>query len=232
MALTPEPNEAFVREVDENLRRDQARDFVQTYGKWLIAAAVIFLAAVGGWLYWQNQRAEESAEQSEQLFQLYRDIGDEKLVTVPKRLEGLEDSHSDAVRATALFTAADVAIGQDDRKLAIAKLREASEDGGLPQAYRDIALIRVTALEFDSLKPDDVISRLEPLAKTGEPWFGSAGELTAMALLKQGKKNEAGRLFAAIAADKKVPETIRSRAVQIAGTLGIDASASLPFQAQ
>ena len=53
-----------------------------------------------------------------------------------------------------------------------------------------------------------------------------------MALLKQGKRNEAGRLFAAIAADKNVPDTIRSRAVQIAGTLGIDASASLPFQAQ
>ena len=232
MALTPEPNEAFVREVDENLRRDQARDFVQTYAKWLIAAAILFLAAVGGWLYWQDQRTQDSAEQSEQLFQLYRDIGDEKLATVPKRLDALEDSHSDAVRATALFTAADVAIGENDRKLAITKLREVSEDDGLPQPYRDIALIRLTALEFDTLKPDEVISRLEPLAKTGEPWFGSAGELTAMALLKQGKKNEAGRLFAAIAADKNVPDTLRSRAVQIAGTLGIDATASLPFQAQ
>ena len=45
---------------------------------------------------------------------------------------------------------------------------------------------------------------------------------------KQGKKAEAGRMFAAVAADKQVPPTIRSRAVQIAGTLGVDASASLP----
>jgi len=35
-------------------------------------------------------------------------------------------------------------------------------------------------------------------------------------------------MFAAVAADKQVPRTIRSRAVQIAGTLGVDASASLP----
>jgi hypothetical protein len=53
-----------------------------------------------------------------------------------------------------------------------------------------------------------------------------------MAMLKQGRKAEAGRLFAAIAADKQVPESIRSRAVQIAGTLGIDATASLPAAAR
>ena len=35
-------------------------------------------------------------------------------------------------------------------------------------------------------------------------------------------------MFAAIAADKNVPETIRSRAVPMAGTLGVDATASLP----
>jgi hypothetical protein len=47
-----------------------------------------------------------------------------------------------------------------------------------------------------------------------------------------GRKDEAGRLFAAIAADDTVPDTIRSRAVQIAGTLGIDATASLPATAR
>ena len=50
--------------------------------------------------------------------------------------------------------------------------------------------------------------------------------MTALALLKQNKKAEAGRLFAAIAADSQVPNTIRTRAVQVAGTLGVDASAS------
>ena len=53
-----------------------------------------------------------------------------------------------------------------------------------------------------------------------------------MALLKLNRKDEAGRLFAAMAADNKVPTTIRSRAVQIAGTLGIDATASLPAAAR
>ena len=102
------------------------------------------------------------------------------------------------------------------------------DDEGLPQPYRDLATIRLTAVEFDQMKPEDVIVRLKGLAVAGNPWFGSAGEVTAMALLKLNRKDEAGRMFAAIAADDKVPNTIRSRAVQIAGTLGVDATASLP----
>ena len=74
---------------------------------------------------------------------------------------------------------------------------------------------------------------MEPLAKPGNPWFGSAGELTAMAMIKQGKKTEAGRLFAAIAADRQVPE-FHSRAARCRSParLGVDASASLPAIAQ
>ena len=53
-----------------------------------------------------------------------------------------------------------------------------------------------------------------------------------MALIKQGKKGDAGQLFARIARDKQVPETMRARAVQIASTLGVDASSAFPLPAQ
>jgi hypothetical protein len=69
-----------------------------------------------------------------------------------------------------------------------------------------------------------VITRLEALAKPGEPWFGTAGEMTALAMIKQNKRQQAAQLFAAIARDKGVPETIRARAMQVAGSLGVDAS--------
>jgi hypothetical protein len=151
---------------------------------------------------------------------------------VAKQLDPLAESRSKAVRASALFTAAAVALEQNDHKLAIAKYREIAGDDGLPKPYRDAGLIRQTALEFDQIKPDEVISRLQPFAKPGNPWFGSTGEMTALAMIKQGKKDEAGRLFAAIAKDKTVPQSIRARAVQIAGSLGIDASSALDSLAQ
>ena len=232
MALPTDSSDTFVREVEENLRRDQAQAFVRKYGALLIGAVVLFLAAIAGWLYWKDRQAKQSAEHSEQLQAIFTDIGSGKTGTVPQRLDSLAKEGGDIARASALFARASLAIDQDDRALAIAKYREVQEDGGLPQPYRDIALIRATALEFDSLKPEQVIERMEPLTKPGNPWFGSAGELTAMAYLRQNKTQEAGRLFAAIAADNQVPATIRGRAVQIAGTLGVDASAAIPMPGQ
>ena len=72
------------------------------------------------------------------------------------------------------------------------------------------------------MKPDEVVAKLKPLAVAGKPFFGSAGEMTAIAYLQMNKTREAGALFAALAKDEGVPESIRSRAVQLAGVLGVD----------
>jgi hypothetical protein len=236
LALTPDtpdaPNEAFLREVDENLRRDQLESFAKTYGKWLIAALVLFLVAVGGYLYWQHKQQEKSQAQSEELTKIYEQIGSGGAEGAKPRLKALENSGNDVVRAVALMADAAIALDASDRATAISKYRAIANDKGIPEPYRDAATIRSTTLEFDTLKPEEVISRLEPLAKPGNAWFGTAGELTAMAYLKQGQKDKAGRLFAAITADPQVPETIRNRAEQIAGTLGIDVTAAAPPASQ
>jgi hypothetical protein len=203
-------------------------DFAKTYGSWIAIAVVLFLVAVAGWLYWQHRQQQQAAEHSEELHRIFGDIAAGNTKTVPSRLEALAKSSDGALRASALLTKAAIALENNDRKAAIATYREVAGDEDLAQPFRDAATVRATALEFDTMKPEDVIARLQPLATAGNPWFGSAGELRALAYLKQGHNNKAGQLFAAIAADRQVPESIRSRAVQIAGTLGVDASASLP----
>ena len=228
MALPTDSNDTFFQEVEENLRRDRMTDFFKSYGKWVAVAVVLFLAAIGGWIYWEEQQKRTSSDQSEKLHAVLTDLAAGKTQAVPQRVAELEKSHSDVVRASAILTDAAVALEKNNRSAAIAKYRELANDKGLAQPYRDVATVRLTALEFDTIKPEEVIARLQPLAKPGNAWFGSAGEMTALALMKQNKNAEAGRLFAAIAADQQVPSSIRSRAVQVAGTLGVDASASLP----
>jgi hypothetical protein len=226
-------NETFVREVEENLRRDQMRDFAKKYGGWIGALVVLLLAASGGFIYWQQYQVQRSEQQVEQLAEVYKDVAAGKMSGAPQKLDELAKTRSKAVRASALFTRAAIAIQDNDLKLATAKYREIAGDEGLPQAYRDVALIRQTNLEFDQLKPEDVIARMAPLAKPGNPWFGSAGEMTAVALVKQGKRAEAGRLYAAIVKDKTVPDSIRARSVQMASSLGVDTStqvAAVPAQ--
>ena len=228
MALPPDTAESFVREVDENLRRDQVRDWAKSYGKWLIAAIVLFLAAAGGYLYWQDRQEAKAIAESEAISTALDKIASGNAKAAQTELTPLSESSNDVTRATALLGRASLALRQNDRKTASELFKQVAADDGLPQPFRDMATVRGAMTEFDSLKPDEVIQRLSPLAQPGNPYFGAAGEMTAMAMLAKGDRNGAGQLFAKIAADKQVPGTIRSRAVQIAGSLGVDATAVLP----
>ena len=232
MAQPPDVTETFVREVDENLRRDQLRDFFKAYGGWLIAAVLLLLAASGGFIWWKQHQLQRSESQVEELAKIYKDIGSGSIGQAPQQLDQLATSGSKAVRASALFTRAALALQQNDLKLATMTYKTIASDDSLPDPYRDAALIRQTALEFDQLQPQQAIARLQPLTKPGEPWFGTAGEMSALAMIRQGRNQEAGQLYAAIAKDTGVPQSIRARAVQIAGSLGVDVGALPQTQAQ
>jgi hypothetical protein len=232
LAQPPDITETFLKEVDENLRRDRIRDFFKENSSALIGALVLFLAACGGIIWYQQHREQRAEAQVEQLATINKDIGTGNTAKVPQQLDELSQSGSKGVRATALFTRAAFALQQNDTKLAIATYQKIAADSSLPDAYRNAALIRQTALEFDQLQPQQIIARLQPLTKPGDPWFGSAGEMTAIALIKQGKNKEAGQLFASIAKDPNAPPSIRNRAMQISGSLGVDSSTALGPQAQ
>ena len=228
MALSPDTSDSFVREVDENLRRDQMAERAKRYGGIAIVLVVLLLLSIAGFLYWQNRQQQQSEAATEKLATTLQDIGNGRINAAPGTLEPLREADAEGVRATAALTRAALALQQGNRKGAIEAYREISADTGLAQPYRDLATVRGTALEFDALKPDEVIARLQPLAEPGQPFFGSAGEMIGMALLVKGDKAAAAQLFAKIAADKGVPDSLRTRAVQVAGSLGLDASASLP----
>jgi hypothetical protein len=229
LALPSDPAETFVREVDENLRRDQLRDASKSYGKWIIALVILLLAAVGGYLYWQDRQQKQAIAQGEALSAALDKAGAGNVKAAQAELAPLAGSSNDVVHASAELARAALALRQNDRKTAIEIYGRLAADDGLPQAYRDLATVRGTMTEYDSLKPDQVIARLSPLAVQGKPFFGTAGEMVALAMLAKGDRNGAGQLFARIAADRQVPQTIRSRAVQFAGSLGVDATASLPL---
>ncbi|RVT43999.1 tetratricopeptide repeat protein [Sphingobium algorifonticola] len=222
MAVSPQSNEAFLREVDDAVRQDRMVGFWTRYGRWVIGAIVAGLIALAGWLYWDHRSTQAAGATAEELGKLLDTVVAGGTPNAAQ-LQAIADADQPGYRAAAQLTKAAVAAQKGDRAGAIALYKAMAADGALDQPYRDLALVRQTALEFDGLKPADIVARLKPLAVAGDPWFGSAGEMTAIAYMKMGKPDLAGPIFAAVAKDAQVPETIRSRARQMAGLLGIDA---------
>jgi len=229
LALTPNKDadaardNMFLREVDDALRQDQMAGIVQNYGKFILIGIVVLLLALGGWFWYQHAQSEAAGERGEEMTNALDAVRNGNLSGATNALKALETADQPGYRAVSQILAAGIKQEQNDPKAAAAAFAKVAADDSLPQPLRDLALIRQTAAEYDSLKPADVIARLKPLAVPGNPWFGSAGEMVAIAHMRMNKPDLAGPLFQKLAEDKQVPETIRSRARQLAGVMGVDA---------
>ena len=223
MATTPDPNQAFLREVDEELRRDQVAALWRNWGKVALAAIVAALAIFAGILWWNHNKEQVAGVEGETLQKAYDSLGANKVAEAEKPLAELVKSDSSGYRATAMFTQADILLEKRDDKAAIAKFAAIAADTSLPKPFRDLALVRQTTAEYDALQPQAVIDRLRPLATKESAWFGSAGEMVAIAYLRMNRRELAGDLFGRIAREESVPPSIRQRALEMAGVLGVDA---------
>jgi hypothetical protein len=223
LAIKPNETDTFMREVDEELRRERMNRFVSRYGWAIVAGVVLFLGAIGGWIWWQGQQRAKAAEQGEMLVDALDSLQAGNTKAAQPKIEQLAESNRGGYRAAALFTRANMQIQANDRPAALATLRGIAGNEDFAEPHRQAALVRQTALEFDALQPQAVIQRLGPLARPGEPWFGTAGEMVAIAYMKMNQQQRAGQLFQRIARDENVPPTIRTRAVQMAGSLGFNA---------
>lgn len=223
MAIKPVDNESFYREVDEELRREQMRSWWDRYGKLAILGIVLLLAAIGGYIWWQNQQEQKAGEKGEMLIEAFEDVSSGNKAAAQAKLDQLAQSDLPGYRAAALITKADLAIEANDLDGAARLFQQIADDGDYAAPYRELATVRMTALQFDKLPPQAVVDRLRPLAVPESAWFGSAGEMVAISYLKLNKPQEAARIFAQLAKDRQVPESIRARAVQMAGSLGVDA---------
>jgi hypothetical protein len=221
--VVPAEDDILIREIDEAVRQDDALAFLRNHGIKLLGAIIVLIAGLGGYLLWDNVRESELEGQSETLISAldYADQNDFK--TAGEKVAPLLDDGSPGARTAARLIQAGAALEAGEIDKAAGLFQQVSDDADAPPALRDLARIRDVAARYDSMKPADVIARLGDLAKPGNPFFGSAGELVAMAQMEAGNKAEAGRLFADISKDEEQPETLRSRARQMAGLLGVDA---------
>lgn len=223
MALSPNDGETFLREVDDELRKEQVNTFVARYGWWLGGAFILFLAAIAGFIWWQGRQQAATEAEAENLVSALQSVEAGNRAAAAPKIAELSQSSVEGYRAAALFARANNETAAGNAPAAIATLRAIAADSGLDQSYRDAALIRQTALEFDTLQPQVVVQRMRPLAQPGSAWLGTAGELLGIAYLKMHKPELAGPVFASIGRDQRVPASIRERSIQMAGALGINA---------
>ena len=228
MALSPTNDAALLQEVDEAVRKDRLDTIMQRYGRWIVGGVLAALLAFGGYLFWSHRQDAARGEQAEELIAAFEKLGTNQPRAAAAELQKLVAEGDPAYRAVARMQEANIKAQTGDLKAAAALMGQVAADTKLDQALRDLALIRQTAFEYDTLKPEVVIARMKPMVDAKDPlssWFASAAELSATAHYQLGQFDQAGALYGRIAKLPDVTKSLQSRSVQMAGMLGVDAVA-------
>jgi hypothetical protein len=224
---TPAPSredEVLIRDIDEAVREDALYEFMRKHGIKVLGGVLALIALLGGYMVWHNYSERALETQSETIISALDLAGKNDFKSASEKVAGLlGDDASPGARAAARFIQAAAALEAGDRTKASGLYQQIAADPTTPPALKDLARVRKVSIDYDAMKPAEVIAQLKDLATPGNPYFGSAGELVAMAQLEAGNRAEAGKLFAAISKDEDLPETLRSRARQMAGLMGVDA---------
>ena len=201
----------FIREVDEEYRRERIAQVWNRFGGLILAAAILLVAGIGGWRYWQHAettRAEAAATRFEDAVQLARDG---KGTEAEKDLETLAADAPAGYRMLARFRLA-AQLGTDDASAGAKAFDALAADPAVDGGLQGLARFRAASLRLGLDETAAAAEReLEALAVPANPWRHSARELLGLAALKRGDTDAAGRWFDQIAADRNTPPNLRGR---------------------
>jgi len=203
-----ESNE-FIREVDEEYRRDQIAQIWKRYNGIIVALAVLLVGAVGGWRYWQHYQrtqAEAAAVRFQEALRLDQEGKNEEAA---QALRALTVEASGGYRLLARFRLA-AELGQQNAEEGAKAFDALAGDTAVPAVLQDLARLRGAMLRLDA-DPAAAQPVLERLANPPNTWRHTAREMLGVAALKRSDYDAAGRWFDQIAADRETPQSLRRR---------------------
>lgn len=205
------PNDEFIREVDEEYRRDQLAQVWKRYNGIIVGVAVLIVVSVGGWRYWQytqQTRAQAAAVRYEEALRL---SSEDKGQEAQGALEAVVKHDADTGYAMLARFRMAAELGQQNADNGASAFDALAKDAAVPALWKDLARLRAAWLRLDTAEPAALRQAVEPLAAPTNTWRHSARELLGLSGLKAGDMDYAGRWFDQIAADRETPATLRQR---------------------
>ena len=198
-------------EVDEEVRREQLKKLWDRYSIYIIAAALLIIAAVAGWRGYEYLEAQKAAEAGA-AFDTALDLAEQnKHAEAQAAFDKLATTAPAGYRMLARLRAAGEVAASDPQ--AGAKLYdELAADRSIGTEQQDLARIRAAGLLLDSDSYPNMLQRLEAATKPDATFRHTARELLALSAWRANDITSARQWLDMIASDGETPAAMRSRA--------------------
>jgi hypothetical protein len=198
-------------EVDEDVRRDQLKKLWDQYSIYIVAGALLIIAAVGGWRGYQYLEAKKAAEAGAAFDKAVELSETSKHAEAEAAFTELAAKAPSGYRMLArLRAASELAIR--DPQAAAKQYDDISADRSVGASERDLARIRAAELLLETSSYPNMLQRLETATAPEATFRHTARELLALSAWRANDTAAARRWLDMIVSDSETPSSLRSRA--------------------
>ncbi|GHU01052.1 hypothetical protein FACS1894186_3040 [Alphaproteobacteria bacterium] len=213
--LTPEER-ALMREVSEDMRREQMALAWKKWRVWILAGLLLLVAVVGGIEFRRNWR-EKHLNKDGMAFSSAMVLVDERDIDAAVRsLEQIAARDKTGFAPLARVYAAVLRGTQG-----VEDLLKIAGDSDMPQVWRDFARVAALYQLIDARPAAELTEILAPLAaQKDSPWTGSIGELRALIALRADDTKAAAEALRGLVGNPQVSARQQDRAKKLLSELG------------
>ena len=198
-------------EVDEDVRRDQLKKLWERYSIYIVAAALLIIAAVGGWRGYQYLEAKKAAEAGAAFDKAVELSEQNKHAEAEAAFNDLAAKAPSGYRMLARLRAAAEVASRDPQ--AAAKLYDdIAADRSIGAPEQELAKVRAAGLLLETATYPSMLARLEAATARGATFRHTARELLALSAWRANDTAAARQWLDLIANDGETPPSLRSRA--------------------
>jgi hypothetical protein len=214
-------------EVEEDLRAERNRRLLRRYGGVAVLAAVLTVAAVGGWQVWRwNSVRQARVVAADFIVAADQAAAVPPSGTSPARQAAIDgfakvaQGGHEGYRTLARFREAALKQDAGDKKGAAELWDQVAADTDADPLLRDLANLLWADHQLDEGDSAAVAARLAPLAQQTNPWHPLAQEAQALLALRLGHTDEARTTLRNLQQDSMATDAVRQRASGLLARLG------------
>ena len=206
----------LLREIDEDLRREQWLRLWRAYGRYIAAVGAVLALVVLAFVGWREYRESRLGADGHAYWLADRlDVLGDRQGAAAAFGELAADGTAGYVLLARLRQGQALAAAGDVEG-AVAAFDAVAADGSIDADYRLLGNLYGAIVLLDGDDALAVSSRLEPAAREGSPWRASAMEMQGILALKTGDREAAAAIFDQLAGDPATPTTLKARAAELA----------------
>ena len=201
----------FIREVDEDYRRDRAMQFLSRYQVLIAIVIVLVIGGAGFYRYWADTQVANAEKVNDRFMAAAQLAKDGKSQEAEQAYAAIARDGPAGYAMLSRMRAAESRAAHDP-EAAAKDFDTLAGDEAIPASMRDTARLRGAMIRIDTDDPKAFEQRYGRFSVPGFAFANSMRELLALAALKRQDMDAAGRYLDEIIIDPNVPSALRGRA--------------------